>query len=143
MGTHKVDYESWKFFNLPVFWDSWSQFGSIALNKMAGRQSYEEAARNYSHDIGTIARHAPKAEGAVVSMLDAIKAKRNPSEVADKVGCPPEYRGLYLRKTLATTRWLCNPNSLNDPEKLRYLQALAESCKEYGFDITARELAFL
>lgn len=143
MGTHKVDYESWKFFNMPVFWDSWSQFGSIALNKMAGIHSYEEAARYYSRDIDTIERHASKAESAVVSMLEAMKAKRNPSEVADSVGCPPEYRGLYLRKTLSTKRWLCNPDSLNDPEKRRYLEILAESCKEYGFDITPQQLAFL
>lgn len=142
-GLHRLDQNSWGFFHDPVFWDSWSVYASIAFNKIIGRRSYEEAAQHYSDEPSSILRHSVKAEANVVELIRALKEKRNPSEVADSVGCPHEYRGIYLNKILKTIRWLCNPDSLQDPAKRRYLQTLAEACKAYGFRITSQELTYI
>lgn len=140
---HEIDHESWQFFNSPVFWDSWSQYSSIALAKMSGRRAYDAAANYYSEDVDNILRHSMKAEPTVVKLLRHIKDGKNPEEVAAAVGCPPEYTHLYFRKILRSINWLCNPGSLKDPEKSRYLQNLSRACAEYGFDVSPQQLACL
>lgn len=138
---HEVDRLSWEYFAFPVFWDSWSQYYTIAFNKMAGRTSYEEAAKRYSTDLAHILRHSLTAEPRVIDILQALKEGRNLSEVADKVKCPYEYRGLYLVKILRSIVWICNPDSLKDPQKIKYLRSLANSCTSCGFHTTPEELA--
>ena len=138
---HELDHNSWSFFSLPVFWDSWSQYSSVAFNKLSNNRSYEEAAKGYSVDLDKILRHAQKAEPTVVDTLRALSEGRNLGEVADAVKCPYEYRGIYLRKLLSSIRWLCNPGSLNDSQKMTYLRELADSCDRYGFRITPEGLA--
>ena len=140
---HKLDYSSWDFFHGPIFWDSWSQYSSIAFNKMAGTRSYEEAARYYSMDLEDILRHAASAEGSMIDLIHALIEGGRPEDIADKVKCPVKYRGVYLSKLLKTFRFFCNPNSLKNSEKREYLENLAVAVSGKGFTITPEELAVL
>lgn len=141
-SEHKLDYTSWDFFNAPVFWDSWSEYSSIALNKMAGTKSYEEAARQYSHDLEDVLRHTVNAERTMVHLIQTLREGGRPQDIADKIECPPKFRGFYLSKTLKTLRWFCNRSSLNDSRR-QYLENLAAAVSEHGFTVTAEELAEL
>ena len=140
---HMLDADSWNFVQAPVFWDSWSQFGTMALNKMAGNRSYEDAAKIYSFDIEDILRHATNAERGVIDILSVMKTGENPRISAERVNCPPEYIGVYLSKILRTISWFCNSDSLRDPQKLQYLQNISAACAEHGLRITPEELASL
>ncbi|MBI2583775.1 MAG: hypothetical protein HYW25_03855 [Candidatus Aenigmarchaeota archaeon] len=138
---HRLPRKAWDFFNAPVFWDSWSQFGSLALNKMAGVRSYEDAARYHSYDVEDILRRAKRAEESVAGIIDVLRRGEDPGKVADRVGCPYEYRGFYLHKILNSIRWLCNPDSLGDAEKAGYLANLSQACREHGLEMTPEGLA--
>ncbi|MBI4162188.1 MAG: hypothetical protein HY513_00765 [Candidatus Aenigmarchaeota archaeon] len=142
-GEHRLSKRAWELFQLPAFWDGWSSYSSIAVKKMSGEFSYEDAAKSYSTDPDTIERHSKKAERTVGVLIDTLRSKKSPFEVAYKVGCPPEYMHLYLRKIMRTIRHVCNPSSLADPQKRAYLENLSKSCADYGVRITAEDLARL
>lgn len=141
LDEHFLSYNAWAFFMQPVFWDSWSQYLSIALNRMCGSQGYEYAKNDAQRE--NIRKRAKSAEKGVVRIIKTINDKRDLDEVAEALGCPPEYRSFYLSKVLRSIGWLCNPDSLSDPIKYKYLQAFSTTCAKYGLEITPNELTKL
>lgn len=140
--VHELDRTSWEFFNLPVFWASWSNYYCIALNKLAGNRSYDDAALYYG-DRGNIHRHAITAEPKVVEILQYMKDGGDLSRFAKQMKCPYEQMDVFFGKILRSIAWLCNPNSLRDTQKYRYLRNLADSCATHGFRVTPEELSKL
>jgi len=140
---HSLGIAAWEFFMQPVFWDSWSQYSSIALHKMIGEMDYKAAKERFKDKNDAIMRHVSLAEVSVVKIIDAIQCAKSLRDVAYSVNCPHEYIGIYMEKILKTIRYFCNPDSLNDPTKKAYLENLSRACAEYGFRVTPQELANL
>ena len=141
-NVHELDYDSWDFFRSPAFWDSQSQYSSIALNKMAGARSYKQSAVIYSVNLEKILHHATSAERTMINLIQILIEGGTVSDIADIVQCPPKYRALYLNKILGTLRYFCNPDSLSNDKK-KNLEALADAVSQNGFNVTIEELANL
>lgn len=140
---HEVKRGVWNLLQSPTYWHSQAQYSSIAINKMAGVRTYEESATLYRATPELIFGHAEKIEPVIVDIIRAYKEKRGLIKIMERLGCPPEREDIYLKKTMKTLRSFCNPSALSAPEKRAYLGNLSMACKDYGFQITPQELAFL
>lgn len=100
--SHELDIDAWKFFELPVFWDAWSQWHSHALQIASGEETIESVSRKYGVGVDKVSEHIEKAKTGCYRIIERLVKNGKLDDLLDKLNCPRYLRGYFLNKPLKT-----------------------------------------
>ena len=133
-----VDKDTWLFFSRPIKYLAWSNFYANAIRKLSGLR-YEIRDKPQFREINE--KKIDRAASCVPEILEILYSGGDLGKFAKKMSVPFAYRRVYFGSMTKTANWLCNEDSLQDPEKRTYLENLARSCTDAGFAVSAQQLA--